>query len=248
MAKQQAKSASSTVLKKPVSSEFNSFGYILRNAAIIVGIAILFAIIYKSNEKGGQLPELYQEFSQLQKANANPERQRELYDEIIAIQADTSYFKSLTKGYYWAIHDLALKNLEQINEMKNKMASGEMKPLTLEDKMGYKVGLYPLLKYVKEQTPENAVILLPPGDESISNNSKWNFIYEPEWVEYFIYPRLCVATGYEKNQPELSKRLTHVLIVEGKGYDKLKYDVPLEQRVQETILPINSPPASTQPK
>jgi hypothetical protein len=55
-----------------------------------------------------------------------------------------------------------------------------------------------------------------------------------------------LAIGREDEHPELKKRITHVLIIEGKGYDRLKYDVPLEQRPREAILPINQPPAGLQ--
>lgn len=248
MAKQQPKSSVVSGSKKSSETEFSSFTYLWRNSAIagIIGIILLFA--YKSNEKQGRLPELYSEFQQLRQANANLERQQELYNQIVEIQNDTSLFKSLTRGYYWAIHDLALGNLEQINSMKEKIASGQMKSLTLEDKLNYKVGVYSLLKYVKENTPENAVILLPPGDSAISNNNKWNFIYAPDWVEYFIYPRLCVAQGQEADHPDLAKRATHVLIIEGKGYERLKYNVPAEQRAMEAILPIDNPPSEAKPQ
>ncbi|MFN8322827.1 MAG: hypothetical protein U0T74_09235 [Chitinophagales bacterium] len=248
MAKQTNKQTGNTTTKKSGSTDFNAVSYVLRNLLVTAVIGFLFLTIYKMNEKQGQLPELYQEFSQLRQSGVNQERQQELYNQIMTIQSDTSFFKSITRGYYWAIHDLAIKNLEQINEMKDKIESGQMKPLSREDKLGYKVGVYPLLKYVNDNTPKDAVILLPPGDSAISNNSKWNFIYNPEWVEYFIYPRLCLTTGHEDEHPDLAKRITHVLIIEGKGYDKLKYDVPVEQRASEAVLPINSPPASTQSK
>ena len=248
MAKQHQHKQPTQPPPKKTSSDNSGFTYLLRNFILIIAFGFLFLSIDKMNEKQSQLPELYQEFQQLRQSGTNQERLQELYTEIMAIQNDTSFFKSLTRGYHWAIHDLALGNLKQINEMNEKIASGQMKPLTREDKLGYKVGVYPLLKYVNENTPKDAVILLPPGDSLLSNTSKWNFIYDPEWVEYFIYPRLCVSNGRENEHPDLAKRVTHVLIVEGRGYEKLKYDVPLEKRASEILLPIDHPPANNPTK
>ncbi|MBL0310240.1 MAG: hypothetical protein IPP77_11350 [Bacteroidetes bacterium] len=157
------------------------------------------------------------------------------------IQNDTSYLKKLTRGYQWAIHDMALGNLKYINELKDKIAGGQMKPMSYEDKMAQRVGNYSLLQYINNNTPKDAVILLPHMD-SIGNDSKWNFIGEPEWTEYFIYPRLCISPRDEKRFPDLAKRITHVLIINGIGYDRLRYEVPVDRRVSETVLPIDQPP------
>ena len=66
-------------------------------------------------------------------------------------------------------------------------------------------------------------------------------VYDPEWMEYFLYPRLCVQIGKEENNPSLKERVTHVLIVEGKGYEKLHYEVPMNMRPKEDVLPIDLP-------
>lgn len=246
MAKQQKPPVSKAEPRKPATSGgFSAGGYILRNAAIIVVLTIILFMIDKRNEKQSKMRELTQEFYQLQRINGNPQRMQELYNEIIEIQNDTSFFARATRGYHWAIHDLAIGNLEGIEDAKKQIAQQRLdstQKSLYEAKMGIKVGLYPLIKYMIDNTPPNAVILLPEGDSVISNTSKWNFIYDPEWTEYFIYPRLCLAIGREHEHPELAKRITHVLIIEGKGYEKLKYNVPMELRPREAVLPIDAPP------
>lgn len=248
MAKQQ-KASTKSVASTAKSSDGGGFGYLLRNAALIVGFGTLFMLFDKLNEKQSKLPELYQEFSYLQQTRSNQARLQEVYNEIVTLQGDTSFLTKVTRGYRWAIHDLAFKNLENIEQVKAQLSAqrADSTPQSLfEAKMNMKVGLYPMFDYIKANTPEDAIILLPEGDSAVSNTSKWNFIYDPEWVEYFIYPRLCLAIGREDEHPELKNKITHVLIIEGKGYDKLKYDVPLEQRPREAILPINQPPAGLQ--
>lgn len=255
MAKQQPKQPVQQQKKKEAntsSADRGAFTYLLRNAAIIAVLGILFLVIYKVNEGPGKMQELYAEYGQLRQSNGSQQRMNEIADEFKVLQADTGYLKEslrkYTRGYYWVIHDMAGKSVEQIKEIEAKIESGQMKPLTREDKLAYKVGVYPLIKYLNENTPKDAVILLPPGDSLLSNTSKWNFVYDPEWMEYFIYPRLCLATGRESEHGDLAKRITHVLIVQGRGYDKLKYDVPVDQRPSEAVMPIDHPPVPNQTK
>lgn len=244
MAKQQK-----TTTVKPASKAdtgTGAGGYIMRNLAIIAVIGVVLFFIDKRNARQSELPALYQEFQQLRQMNANPARQQELYYKIIDIQNDTSFFARVTRGYHWAIHDLALGNLEAIKQQQeefHRLGVDSTEKSLFEAKMARRVGNYNLIQYIRQNTPENAVLLLPEGDAKVSNDSKWNFVYDPEWMEYFIYPRLCVAIGREDEHPDLAKRVTHILIIEGKGYDKLKYDVPVEQRPDVAVLPINEPPA-----
>lgn len=240
MSKQKIKQETSSS-KKAAPKDAPVVGYIFRNLLIIVVIGFLFFLFDRMNEKQSRMPELYQEFQQLRQTGSNPQRLEELYNEIMEIQNDTSYLKKLTRGYRWAIHDMAIGNMKNIQEIKEKMKTGQIKSLTHEEKLAQRVGNYSLLQYVNNNTPKDAVILLPHMD-SIGHDSKWNFIGEPEWTEYFIYPRLCISPRDEQRFPDLAKRISHVLIINGIGYDRLKYEVPVDKRVSETVLPIDFPP------
>jgi hypothetical protein len=241
MAKQQRKQVQAKQPGKPMSpSGGGTFTYLVRNFIIVLVIGFLFLGIDRMDEKQGRLPQMYQEFEQLRQSGANQPRLQELYGQIMEAQSDTSVLNKLTRGYYWAVHGVAESGLENVRDIESKAT----RPLTRNDKFAMRVGLWPLIDYINKNTPENAVIYLPKGDSAISNNGKWNYVYSAEWMEYFIYPRLCITMGAEKANPELAKRVTHVVIVEGKGYDKLKYDVPESQRVAEGVFPIDSPPAN----
>jgi hypothetical protein len=244
MAKQQHKQSpgSTPAKKQSASAGGDTFTYIWRNLLIVAVLAFILFGVDRMNRKQGQLQEMYQEFQQLRQSGANQARLEELYNQIMEVQSDTSFFKKLTRGYYWAVHDVAIKGSENVEEMKSKSP----KPLTREDKLAMRVSTWPLIDYINKNTPDTAVIYLPEGDSITSNNSKWNYVYDPEWMEYFLYPRLCVAMGRESDHPELAKRVTHVVIIEGKGYDKLRYDVPMNLRPKEDVLPIDHPSTQTQ--
>ena len=238
--------------KQKTSSGNNTFSYLLRNLIIIAGFAFVFFIIWSRFSKEQKYSELTRQFYQLRSQNPNSPELRDIYNEIMQIQpevaADTGYFTRLTRGYHWAINDMALGSLDDIKdreEQLSKLRLDSTPASLLEAKRSMKIGLYDFMQHINKATPPNAVILLPYGDSAISNNGKWNFIYDPEWAEYFLYPRLCVAS-VDAGKTELAKRVTHVIIIEGKGYDKLKYDVPVEQRVREAVLPIDHPPVGPQ--
>lgn len=248
MAKQPSKTTSA---KSNTTTTAGTTGVWLKSLAIVAVAFLFLFFVDRKNEKQGRFQELYREFQQLQQSGGSQERLRELYNELIEIQSDTSFFTRITKGYYWAVHDLAIggmKNAQQLAEEMHLRGIDSTEAAAREAKLAMKVGIYGLLQEINKRTPPNAVILLPEGDTITANNPRWNFIYEPEWTQYFIYPRLCVAMGKEKDNPELAKRATHIVIIEGKGYDRLKYDIPVEQRPEVAILPINEPPAPAQPQ
>ena len=249
MAKQQSKPITPSAKKQATPPNGGSFSYLWRNFAVLAVIGIVFLTINNVNEGPAKMQTLYREYMQLrQSGKGNPAEMNALADEFKELSADTGSIKEgirkYTRGYYWAIHDIAIGGMKEAQEREE--AAG--KELTREDKLATRVSIWPLIQYINKNTPPNAVIYLPAGDAQVSNNGNWNYVYDPEWMEYFLYPRLCVAMGAESQHPDLAKRVTHVVIIEGKGYDKLKYDVPEGQRPREAVLPIDHPPAVEQTK
>ena len=255
MAKQQKQQpVSKPQVKKPAETQASGFGgFMLRNLAVLAGVLVLYFIFNSLFSKERELSQLTEQFYAIRATNPQDPQLRNLYDRIMPLQAevqgDTGFIKSITRGYNWAINDLAIgnmKNLESVKEEIHRNGEDSTPQSLLQAKLKRKIGLYTFIEYIKANTPENAVILLPEGDAAVSNNGKWNFIYDPEWMEYFLYPRLCLAIGRENEHPDLAKRITHIVIIEGKGYDKLKYNVPLNQRPTEAVLPYNAPPPGMQ--
>jgi hypothetical protein len=226
--------------KHPASAQGNSLKYYVHNALIIGVMTFVFSIAYNLNAARGELHDLYDEYDNLKKNDASDPKLDEVGRRIKEIETDTSYFKVLTLGYFEEVHFVPVM-YKQMESLRASVNNGNVEgPVTREDKLNYKISVYPLLDYVNANTPKNAVVLLPPVD-SLAYNSKWNYLYDPIWVEYFIYPRLCLTSGREFEHPDLAKRITHVLIVKGIGYDKLKYDVPLDKREKVAVLPIEKP-------
>lgn len=228
--------------KKPVqTAQGFAAGAFFRNGVIIFLLSIIFMGIYALNDKRVELPDLYNEMSTLQdRPGDHEQRMHEIGQRINEIETDTSYFKTLFVGYFDEVHFVAFGAQAQIDKVTSEIAKDGNAPLTREDKLSYKVHTFKLLDFINANCPANSVILLPPID-SFQNDSRWNYVYNPDWVEYFIYPRLCIASGKESENPELAKRITHVLIIKGIGYDKLKYDVPMDKREKIGLLPINKP-------
>ena len=242
MAKEKKHQSSDKAEKKPAgSSQGFASGSLFRNFVIIFMLSIIFICVYSLNSKRVELPDLYNEMNALQdRPGDHEQRIHEIGQRINEIETDTSYLKTLFVGYFDEIHFVAFGVQAQLDKVTSDILKGNNAPLTREDKLAYKVHTYKLLDFINANCPANSVILLPPID-SLQNDSRWNYVYDPGWVEYFIYPRLCIAAGKESENPELAKRITHVLIIKGIGYDKLKYDVPLEKREKICLLPVNKP-------
>lgn len=209
---------------------------------VVVSVVVLLLVytVYAMNAAQDQLPQLMQEFNQLQQLGpgANASRMQELYLEIIRIQNDTSFLKQITKGYRWAVHDMAMGSYKQIQDIEQQVNSGRIKPLTLDDKRSYKISTYSYLKYLTDNTPDTAVILLPPYSVT-GDRSQYNFLHSSEWVEYFIYPRMCISEDARDIYPDIYRKATHVAVVDSWGYQKLRY--PVQSAAREAVFPINRP-------
>lgn len=247
MAKQKEQPKKQVLTPKPAADSGAGylFTYLTRNLLLVVVFGMLFFIVMKMNEGQSKLEGLYQEFQQLQQSRdpANGPRAQQVYNEIMELQADTGTFKKLTRGYYWALNVNAKGNVESIEQIQAAYAAQGKIP-TREDKLRERGGMYPFIEYIIKNTPDTAVIVLPPYD-SLGGKKQYDFIYDPEWAEYFLYPRLCVSAHPKLVHPELMKRATHVLVMEGWGYSLLKYNIPDGQRPPQAVLPINNPPVQT---
>ena len=102
--------------------------------------------------------------------------------------------------------------------------------------------LFLLNKFVKESTPENAVILLPgkeafypEGEERIFSGEPYNKL----WAIRFLYPRRVIIPS-ELGKTPWSEKITHVAIVNGRGYEYLDYEV--EQKAPHAVLPMHLKP------
>ena len=139
-------------------------------------------------------------------------------------------------GYRWVVDGLVLNNLKIIYQNPN---------LSLERKWAMKCGFdFVYLNHIKKNTPENAIILMPPysalypnkeGFKTEFNTKNAAGVKNKAWATYFLYPRKLV---YQKGKDinYLYDKITHVAIANYLGYDKLDYSVPKKQK--HAILPL----------
>lgn len=111
---------------------------------------------------------------------------------------------------------------------------------TTDQRFEMKLGLsYVYLRYLKESTPPNAVILLPSKEAFFPEGQERVFSGEPYnklWATRFLYPRRVILTS-ELGKTPWSQKITHVAIANGIGYEYLNYEVP--QKAPFAILPIH---------
>ena len=133
-------------------------------------------------------------------------------------------------GYQWVHINLINTNLDYAEKWKDK---------TLDEKESIKFGMNAnYLNYLVDNTPEDAIVLFPPKDNlpKHKDHQKINtMLRRRTYVTHFVYPRRIVYKD-ESDNPFMND-VTHVAIIDGWGYDQLKY--PVTQRTLNTVLPIN---------
>jgi|GEM_PF-673449 len=142
-------------------------------------------------------------------------------------------------GYNYAIKDVAIGNKQRIDQIETRRLNFNMPELKMEDKFLFRLEDYWYIKFIVENTPDSAVVLLPPL-HAIDTSAEFNSLNDPEYMEYFLYPRLCVSEDQRETKKDLYARATHVCIVNGWGYDKLKWSP--KSRPTEDVLPIMEEP------
>jgi len=125
--------------------------------------------------------------------------------------------------------------------LRGNMAFIKANPsLSLEDKFAQKLGsAYRYLQYVREQTPDTAVILYPSAEDFFPPDRKSPFTGEPYnkiWALRFLYPRRLVLPSEMKTN-RWAGEITHVAIVNGRGFERVSY--PVAKRFEFDVLPVH---------
>jgi hypothetical protein len=133
-------------------------------------------------------------------------------------------------SYDWAYNTLMKENYKTAKKYKH---------FTFDKKLEVKLGYtFVYWKYLRDNTPEDAIILFPTHDIFCPKGEKSKFTGEPAskmQTSRFLYPRKLVYPN-EIETNRYGKQLTHVAIVNGWGYEYLEYTVA--NKVDDTVLPI----------
>ena len=133
----------------------------------------------------------------------------------------------LNSGYDWLLHTMLVNNLKTIDENPDKTVQQRY-----ELKWGQ--GEITYVNKIKEQTPETAIILLPP--KKTIQEVGFKSVVELPWITYFLYPRRVVYED-DKDKSALYAQATHIVSINGYGIDKVRYAV--EKTEPFMVLPIN---------
>lgn len=144
-------------------------------------------------------------------------------------------FQSL-EGYRWVYKDLLAANMKMIWQFPN---------LTQDQKYEIKLGAsYKFLRTVKENTPEDAVLLYPPTEAFFPKGEKSPFAGgEPNnklWALRFLYPRkLVLDSEFEKSPYRFY--VNYVVIVNGWGYDRVPPEMAVDrEKAPFAICPVKA--------
>jgi hypothetical protein len=123
-------------------------------------------------------------------------------------------------GYDWVWNSLIGENVKFANR------SGH---LSETQKMQTKFGIdAAALDYIKQNTPENAIILIPPGSVLMADSASFQFkkdlggIKVRNWALDLLYPRKLVYCD-EKDKNKFFKQISHVVVMDGWGFEFLNY-------------------------
>ncbi len=143
-----------------------------------------------------------------------------------------SKLKNQNSGYKWMHETLIGANLKTMKKYKD---------LTFEQKQEAKMGFNgKYLNFVKNNTPDTAIILMPPDSIIFPSKGKSGFnkyIKNKVWCSYLVYPRKIVYER-EKHTSSLYNSITHVAIINGWGYNKLGYKI--NNKSKFSVMPIKN--------
>ncbi|GHV63867.1 hypothetical protein FACS1894199_00790 [Bacteroidia bacterium] len=132
-------------------------------------------------------------------------------------------------GYQWAFVNYLKGNWDFI-QAHDTLTVGEIYQM----KCGFN---YTYLNYIKQHTPDSAIILFPLKEHLTEKGGDMQLggeIGSKMWATHFVYPRRILYKEEAETNP-LYKDVTHVAIVAAHGYDDLDYFV--QQRAYFDVLP-----------
>jgi hypothetical protein len=135
--------------------------------------------------------------------------------------------------YDWAYNTLMKGNYETAKNYDTLSLDQKW-----EAKLGYTCAYW---HYIRNNTPEDAVILFPTHDIFMPEGKKTQFAGEPAGklnALRFLYPRKIVYHN-EIETNLYGKQITHVAIANGWGYEYLEY--PVNNKIDNTVLPVKQP-------
>lgn len=179
-----------------------------------------------------------------EKGKVESEKKSSLPKQLIVLLASfiiISVLYNEVRGYKWVVQNLLLENMK----VGKKYSETDI-PERYQLKLGYN---YSFIDYLIKNTPEDAIILIPPHDVIFPKDKKSNFSLKNPYLlarkpatSYFTYPRRLVFED-EKDSSLLYSQVTHVAIINGWGYEKLNYEV--KNRAAMSVLPVNKSEQTT---
>lgn len=156
---------------------------------------------------------------------------------VVVLFLLTAYLIDNVRGYVWLKDKFLKSNLEKIKKFED---------LTMDQKFeAYFRFDARFLFYIRDNTPDSALILMPPdsvilpadGSTDFNAKNKNQSVHSKQWASYFIYPRTFIYHRELEDYPKAAESYTHVACINGWGYDKLDYPLPQSQRSKYQVLP-----------
>lgn len=137
---------------------------------------------------------------------------------------------SKSPGYKW-VNTMLTSSMEHIQKYPD---------WNFDQKMQWRMGMdYNFLRTIKQNTPDDAVILFPTAETFQKEGSPYHAeLYNKIYASRFLFPRKIVLEN-ELETNKYATALTHVAIVNGTGGQYLPY--PIHPSFQNGILPIQEP-------
>jgi len=129
------------------------------------------------------------------------------------------------QGYDWLYNTMLKNNFETMEKYPNLTY-----PERYEAKWGGEIAY---INRVKQQTPDSAIILIPP--RKLLTQAGFKSAVELPWLTYFLYPRKVVYDD-DKDSSKFYNQANYIMAVNGWGFDKVNYHI--EKPEAFMILPL----------